>query len=83
MASYVEDTGAPRVKFLCSIGGKIEHAADGTMRYKEGETRLMIFYRNITYADLMYKITEHYHLPISFKYQVRTSIVVSTEYLNL
>ena len=83
VASYVEDTGAPRVKFLCSIGGEIEHAADGAMRYKGGEKRLMLFYRNITYADLMNKITEHYHLPVSFKYQVRASILMSTAYPHL
>ena len=83
MASYVEDSAAPRVKFLSSIGGNIEQTLEGTMHYRGGETRLLIFYRDITYADLMFKIPEYYLMPVSFKYQVSENNIFPASYMTL
>ncbi|KAH9323153.1 hypothetical protein KI387_017792, partial [Taxus chinensis] len=54
-----DSSGSNRVKFLYSYGGRIlPRPGDAKLRYAGGETRVMAANRNITFADLMAKITE-------------------------
>eukprot|EP00249_Psilotum_nudum_P024842 c29305_g1_i1 orf=195-5231(+) len=65
------DSPAPRVKFMCSFGGKImPRPSDGKLRYVGGETRIISVSRHINYANLMRKMTETYGESLSLKYQL-------------
>ncbi|KAJ7538100.1 hypothetical protein O6H91_11G034000 [Diphasiastrum complanatum] len=66
-----EDLTIPRVKFLCSYGGKIcPRPHDYQLRYVMGETKIVVVSRNIAYADLMAKLTKLAGRPIVLKYQL-------------
>lgn len=58
-----------KVKFLCSAGGEIKFT-DGKLRYVGGETRIFTVSRDITYSELMFKLTEYYSEALSLKYQL-------------
>eukprot|EP01018_Ginkgo_biloba_P021368 Gb_34649 [translate_table: standard] len=66
-----EDNSAQRVKFLCSFGGSIlPRPSDGKLRYVGGETRIVCVNRDISYSELMFKMTEFYDQALSLKYQL-------------
>lgn len=67
-SSQSED-GMFKVKFLCSNGGEIKFT-DGKLRYVGGETRIFTVSRDITYSELMFKLTEFYGEQLSLKYQL-------------
>ncbi|KAI3755168.1 hypothetical protein L1987_54963 [Smallanthus sonchifolius] len=65
--------GSPRskVKFLCSHGGKIlPRPADGHLKYVGGETRVISVPRNITFIDLMKKLSSLIEGDVTLKYQL-------------
>ncbi|KAI7753242.1 hypothetical protein M8C21_010110 [Ambrosia artemisiifolia] len=65
--------GSPRskVKFLCSHGGKIlPRPVDGHLKYVGGETRVVSVPRNITFTDLMKKLTSLLEGDVILKYQL-------------
>eukprot|EP00249_Psilotum_nudum_P015944 c25591_g1_i1 orf=907-3114(+) len=66
-----EDLNGPRVKFLCSYGGKIvPKPHDGHLRYVGGETRMVAIGRNTTYSELMTKLYKLFGPNLYFKYQL-------------
>lgn len=61
----------PRIKLLCSIGGRIMvRPVDGKLRYCGGETRVIAVDRGLCFAELMGKMTHVYGSPLSMKYQL-------------
>eukprot|EP00249_Psilotum_nudum_P024843 c29305_g1_i2 orf=195-5162(+) len=65
------DPPGPRVKFMCSFGGKImPRPSDGKLRYVGGETRIITVSRHVNYATLMLKMTEFYGEFLTLKYQL-------------
>ncbi|KVI01668.1 cyclic AMP-responsive element-binding protein 5-like [Cynara cardunculus var. scolymus] len=65
--------GSPRcrVKFLCSHGGKIlPRPADGHLKYVGGETRVISVPYNITFTDLMKKLSSLIEGDVILKYQL-------------
>ncbi|KAK4264393.1 hypothetical protein QN277_025575 [Acacia crassicarpa] len=50
---------SPKLKFLCSYGGKIlPRSTDGVLRYVGGYTRVLSVDPSISFSDLMVKIVE-------------------------
>eukprot|EP00250_Pteridium_aquilinum_P016311 c23044_g1_i1 orf=626-5191(+) len=61
----------PRVKFMCSFGGRIlPRPGDGTLRYAGGDTRIISVSRYAKYSDLMHKMGRLYGQPVLMKYQL-------------
>ncbi|KAI5356353.1 PREDICTED: Phox/Bem1p [Prunus dulcis] len=62
-----------RVKFLCSHGGKIlPRPADGQLKYVGGETRVVSLSRDISFSELMKKLSSLFDGDIVLKYQLMT-----------
>lgn len=60
-----------RMKFLCSYGGKIlPISADGHLKYVGGETRFVAVPRDITFSELMKKLSSEFEADMVLKYQV-------------
>ncbi|XP_071701384.1 uncharacterized protein [Rutidosis leptorrhynchoides] len=60
-----------RVKFLCSHDGKIlPRPADGHLKYVGGETRVICVLRDITFSELMKKLTSMFDGEMILKYQL-------------
>ncbi|XP_068649047.1 RAF-like serine/threonine-protein kinase PRAF [Aristolochia californica] len=60
-----------RVKFLCSYGGKIlPRPSDGLLKYVGGETRVVAVPCNITFSELMQKLTSLFEVDVVLKYQL-------------
>ncbi|KAE8007924.1 hypothetical protein FH972_004481 [Carpinus fangiana] len=60
-----------RVKFLCSHGGRIlPRPIDGQLKYVGGETRVIAVPRDITFSELMKKLTPQFDKEMVLKYQV-------------
>lgn len=72
IASAKAPEDAIRIKFLCSHGGKILPKPDGQLRYVGGDTRLVSFSKNITFADLSSKLEKLFGANLSLKYQLPT-----------
>ncbi|CAK9256287.1 unnamed protein product [Sphagnum jensenii] len=71
MSMPLEDSTNRRVKFMCSFGGKIlPRPGDGRLRYVGGETRIINVNRDISYTELMFKVTEIYGHALTLKYQL-------------
>ncbi|XP_010533214.1 PREDICTED: uncharacterized protein LOC104809031 [Tarenaya hassleriana] len=65
--------GSPRgkVKFLCSYGGKIlPRPSDGALKYVGGETRVVAVARDVSFSELMKKVTALTESQIVLKYQI-------------
>ncbi|KAI3752655.1 hypothetical protein L2E82_24690 [Cichorium intybus] len=59
------------VKFLCSHGGKIlPRPADGRLKYVGGETRIICVPRDITFHELMKKLSPMFNGEMILKYQL-------------
>eukprot|EP00249_Psilotum_nudum_P015945 c25591_g2_i1 orf=157-2346(+) len=66
-----EDVNGPRVKFLCSYGGKIvPKPHDSHLRYVGGETRMVAIRRSTSYSELMTKLCKLFGPDLYFKYQL-------------
>ncbi|XP_002967581.2 uncharacterized protein LOC9632807 isoform X1 [Selaginella moellendorffii] len=66
-----EEASPPRVKLMCSFGGRIlPRPSDGKLRYVGGETRIVSLKRDVSYAELMLKMKKHYGEDLSLKYQL-------------
>ncbi|XP_057978545.1 uncharacterized protein LOC131164986 [Malania oleifera] len=68
-----ETTSSPkgRVKFLCSHGGKIlPRPVDGHLKYVGGDTRVVAVSRDITFSELMRKLTSLFDGEMVLKYQI-------------
>ncbi|MFS7967714.1 putative PB1 domain-containing protein [Helianthus anomalus] len=60
-----------KVKFLCSHGGRIlPRPADGHLKYVGGETRVISVLRNITFTDLMKKLSSLIEGDVILKYRL-------------
>ncbi|CAI0406917.1 unnamed protein product [Linum tenue] len=62
----------PRVRFMCSFGGKIlPRPHDNLLRYVGGETRMVAVHRSTTFASLVSKLAKLSGLPaVAVKYQL-------------
>ncbi|KAK1440381.1 hypothetical protein QVD17_06206 [Tagetes erecta] len=64
-------TPTNRIKFLCSHGGNILPCpADAHLKYVGGETRVISVRRDITFHELMKKLTSMYNGEMILKYQL-------------
>ncbi|CAN5967071.1 unnamed protein product [Sphagnum jensenii] len=67
----LEDISSLRVKLLCSFDGKIlPRPGDGRLRYVGGETRIITVNHDISYAELVFKVTEICGYALTLKYQL-------------
>lgn len=70
-SSGASDSSAARVKFLCSFGGKIlPRPSDGKLRYVGGETRVIRINRDISWQELMQRVSAIYSQTHAVKYQL-------------
>ncbi|KAF2303459.1 hypothetical protein GH714_018526 [Hevea brasiliensis] len=62
----------PRVRFMCSFGGKIlPRPHDNQLRYVDGETRIVALHRSTSYSSLLTKLSKLSGLAnLSVKYQL-------------
>ncbi|XP_020531772.1 uncharacterized protein LOC18448453 isoform X2 [Amborella trichopoda] len=61
-----------RVKFLCSHGGRIlPRPSDGQLKYVGGETRVIAVPRDVSFCDLMKKLTKLFEANVVLKYQIQ------------
>lgn len=61
----------PRLKFMCSFGGRIlPRPGDGKLRYAGGDTRIVSLYHHTKYSDLVRKMWQLYGQPVVLKYQL-------------
>ncbi|XP_073133560.1 protein PAL OF QUIRKY-like [Henckelia pumila] len=73
---HLHDDGAtslqPRVRFMCSIGGKIlPRPHDNQLRYVGGDTRIVVVHRHATFSSLLSKLSKLAGTSnISIKYQL-------------
>ncbi|KAH6819186.1 kinase superfamily with octicosapeptide/Phox/Bem1p domain-containing protein [Perilla frutescens var. frutescens] len=60
-----------KVKFLCSIGGKIlPRLSDGALRYVGGQTRIITLRRDVSFGEFVQKMTDSYVQNVVIKYQL-------------
>lgn len=60
-----------KVKFLCSHGGKIlPRPTDGKLKYVGGETRVVAVCRDISFSELMKKLSTLFDGEMVLKYQI-------------
>ncbi|KAK7284035.1 hypothetical protein RIF29_13786 [Crotalaria pallida] len=60
-----------KVKFLCSHGGKVlPRPSDGTLKYVGGETRVISLPRDVTFSELMKKLSGMVEGEMVLKYQL-------------
>ncbi|KAL5773633.1 hypothetical protein ACOSQ2_013557 [Xanthoceras sorbifolium] len=70
-SSGASDSSSTKVKFLCSFGGKIlPRPSDGKLRYVGGETRIIRISRDISWQELMQKVSAIYSQTHTIKYQL-------------
>lgn len=66
-----EDPNSCKVRFMCSFGGKIiPRPSDNQLCYLGGDTRMVTVSRNITYNDLIAKLSKISGGGITIKYQL-------------
>ncbi|GLJ32629.1 hypothetical protein SUGI_0656370 [Cryptomeria japonica] len=66
-----EGAGAPRVRFMCSYGGRIlPRPHDNQLRYVGGETRIVAVSRHISYSLLSAKLSKLCGSNVTLKYQL-------------
>lgn len=70
-SSRASDNSSPKIKILCSFGGKIlPRPRDGKLRYVGGETRIISIRKDISWHELWQKMIEIYNETSSIKYQL-------------
>ncbi|XP_027338791.1 uncharacterized protein LOC113852657 [Abrus precatorius] len=66
-----EESPKNKVKFLCSHGGKVlPRPSDGVLKYVGGETRVVSVPRDITFSELMKKLSSMFDGDMVLKYQL-------------
>uniref|UniRef100_A0A7N0SWI8 Protein kinase domain-containing protein n=1 Tax=Kalanchoe fedtschenkoi TaxID=63787 RepID=A0A7N0SWI8_KALFE len=66
-----ESSYGKKVKFLCSIGGKIlPRPNDGLLRYVGGDTRIISVRKDVSYEELLLKMANTYGQLVAIKYQL-------------
>ncbi|CAJ1963768.1 unnamed protein product [Sphenostylis stenocarpa] len=66
-----EDSPKNKVKFLCSYAGKVlPRPSDGLLRYVGGETRVVSVPRDVTFSELMKKVSGMVEGEVVLKYQL-------------
>ncbi|XP_063948366.1 uncharacterized protein LOC108218467 isoform X1 [Daucus carota subsp. sativus] len=66
-----DSVSGKKVKFLCSFGGKImPRPNDGALRYVGGETKIISVRRNLSFNELVQKMTDSYGQNVVIKYQL-------------
>ncbi|XP_077238019.1 kinase superfamily with octicosapeptide/Phox/Bem1p domain-containing protein [Tasmannia lanceolata] len=69
--SVDDSSTAKKVKFLCSLGGKIlPRPSDGALRYVGGQTRIISVRRDIGFQELMQKMIDICGQSTLIKYQL-------------
>ncbi|ESQ43662.1 hypothetical protein EUTSA_v10014259mg [Eutrema salsugineum] len=69
--SIGERSPTSKVKFMCSFGGKIlPRPSDGVLKYVGGETRVIAVSPDISFSELMKKLTEITENNNILKYQI-------------
>ncbi|KAA8519900.1 hypothetical protein F0562_014190 [Nyssa sinensis] len=68
----LDDDSLPRVRFMCSFGGKIlPRPHDNQLRYVGGDTRIVSVHRHTTFSSLLHKLHKLSGITnISVKYQL-------------
>ncbi|XP_058766589.1 uncharacterized protein LOC131640196 [Vicia villosa] len=85
MEKMEDESPRNKVKFLCSYGGKVlPRPSDGVLKYVGGETRVICIPRDVTFADMMKKVSGVVDGEVVLKYQVipeelDTLVTVRTE----
>ncbi|XP_011091394.1 uncharacterized protein LOC105171847 isoform X2 [Sesamum indicum] len=70
-SGFPDSSFYPKMKFLCSFGGKIlPRPSDGKLRYVGGETRIISIRKNLTYFELVKKTTAIWNHPHTIRYQL-------------
>ncbi|KAH7683665.1 Non-specific serine/threonine protein kinase protein [Dioscorea alata] len=70
-SSEASDYSSPKIKFLCSFGGRIlPRPSDRKLRYVGGHTRILRLNRDISWRELMHKTLAVCHQPHTIKYQL-------------
>eukprot|EP00249_Psilotum_nudum_P016406 c25807_g1_i1 orf=479-2935(+) len=73
LAPKWDDKAFSRVKLMCSYGGKIlPRPHDNQLRYIGGETRIVVVNRNVSYAELVGKLSRLFGSSLIVKYQLPT-----------
>lgn len=66
-----DSVSGQKVKFLCSFGGKIlPRLSDGALRYVGGQTRIISVRRDVSFGELVRKMTDTYVQNVVIKYQL-------------
>jgi tRNA A-37 threonylcarbamoyl transferase component Bud32 len=66
-----DSVSGKKVKFLCSFGGKIlPRPSDGALRYVGGQTRIISVKKDVTFNELVRKMTDTYGQNVIIKYQL-------------
>ncbi|CAA0408759.1 putative PB1 domain-containing protein [Arabidopsis thaliana] len=66
-----EERSPSKVKFMCSFGGRIlPRPSDGVLKYVGGETRVVAVSPDISFSELMKKLTAITENDIVLKYQI-------------
>ncbi|XP_074373215.1 RAF-like serine/threonine-protein kinase 20 isoform X1 [Apium graveolens] len=66
-----DSVSGKKVKFLCSYGGKImPRPNDGVLRYVGGETKIISLRRNVSFNELVQRMTDSYGQNVVIKYQL-------------
>ncbi|KAF8412679.1 hypothetical protein HHK36_000647 [Tetracentron sinense] len=70
-SSGASDSTSAKMKFLCSVGGKIvPRPSDGKLRYVGGETRIIRINKDISWQELMRKTSTIYNQTHTIRYQL-------------
>ncbi|KAH7427341.1 hypothetical protein KP509_10G040200 [Ceratopteris richardii] len=70
-AARWDDTTFARVKLMCSYGGRIlPRPQDNQLRYVGGESRIAVVSRNITFSELVTKLSRMFKSSVIIKYQL-------------
>ncbi|KAL0710719.1 hypothetical protein Bca4012_017697 [Brassica carinata] len=71
VSSRASDTSLNQAKFLCSFGGRIiPRPRDQKLRYVGGETRIIRISKDISFQELMHKMSEMFPEVRTIKYQL-------------
>ncbi|CAI9090596.1 OLC1v1025403C2 [Oldenlandia corymbosa var. corymbosa] len=70
-SSRAPQISSPKLKFLCSFGGRImPRPSDGKLRYVGGETRIIRLSKDVSWEDLLQKSLSIYSQTQAIKYQL-------------
>ncbi|XP_058072114.1 uncharacterized protein LOC131221044 [Magnolia sinica] len=71
LSSMASDNLSTKMKFLCSFGGRIlPRPSDGKLRYVGGDTRIIRISKDISWQELVQKMSAIYNQAHMIKYQL-------------